>query len=340
MAIALLVALCGGVACGVRLLAVQSPPGTRPALERVLRPWPVVTTAAVAVIGGVSVLQLTVWPSLLTWLERDADAIGRYQLWRPFTALVTQDGGVAGLVSNLVFLAILGSLAERTLGRRVAIVSWVAGALCGELVGLWWQPIGAGNSVGSLGLVGGLAATLVATTGPEAILAAGAVAIATVVLLFGRDIHGAAVVAGALTATAIRFAPGVPPPEWLRRPWRPARRATGTRRGRGNGSLRQALEELVVAFEEALGPLGEDLVGAYAVDLCRERVDDELVHAGALHARHRLCIVGELLGQPDVSLAMSVHHADGTAGPKTPIPQKWNGRCRCAGYVGGSRDGR
>ncbi len=60
----------------------------------------------------VSVLGLIV-PAVEVALRRDRTAIDHGQVWRLVTALVVQDGGVAGTVFNLAGLAAVGVLAER-----------------------------------------------------------------------------------------------------------------------------------------------------------------------------------------------------------------------------------
>ena len=92
-------------------------------------------------------------------------------------------------------------------------------ALGGELIGLAWQPVGAGNSVGNLGLVGALAVgalvaimarrrTVPLLVGLVVVLGGGAV------LLVGRDIHGAAL------ASSLGVSGGIAAAGW----WDPAAR--------------------------------------------------------------------------------------------------------------------
>ena len=168
--------------------------------------WPytvllwVTGACALVVIGGVSLLQLTVAPGLLETLKRDADLVAQGEAWRLATAVLVQDGGWAGLISNLVFLAILGTLTERLLGRPRAAVAWLSGVAAGELTGLVWQPTGAGNSVGNLGLAGALAVVGWSRGGRVGRVQATAVAAGCALLLSGHDIHGAAALGGAFAA--------------------------------------------------------------------------------------------------------------------------------------------
>lgn len=202
---ALVLVLVAGIGCGVRGFLASLPPGAQPSPRLLLRPAPWATIAGLAVIGVVSTLQVTVAPGLLDALERDAAGVSAGQVWRLGTALLTQDGAVAGLVFNLACLAVLGTLAERVLGHGWAVASWASGALVGELVGLAWQPVGAGNSVGNLGLVGALTVAALAFDRRGSLVPAAVVVVGGLVLLAGTDIHGAALAAGAL-AGAVRLA--------------------------------------------------------------------------------------------------------------------------------------
>ncbi|SEM88577.1 rhomboid family intramembrane serine protease [Nonomuraea pusilla] len=117
---------------------------------------PYVTLAVLAVTGVPSVAQFAV-PGLVPALMRDPDAIAHGQWWRLVTALVVQDGGVAGTVVNLGFLAVLGHLAERALGPARWLLFYATGALAGETSGYLLGQPGAGNSVALCGLAAALA---------------------------------------------------------------------------------------------------------------------------------------------------------------------------------------
>ncbi|MER7504151.1 rhomboid family intramembrane serine protease [Nonomuraea pusilla] len=117
---------------------------------------PYVTLAVLAVTGVPSVAQFAV-PGLVPALMRDPDAIAHGQWWRLVTALVVQDGGVAGTLVNLGFLAVLGHLAERALGPARWLLFYATGAVAGETSGYLLGQPGAGNSVALCGLAAGLA---------------------------------------------------------------------------------------------------------------------------------------------------------------------------------------
>ena len=135
---------------------------------------PVLTASVFLATAVPSVLGLVV-PAVEVALRRDRTAIDHGEVWRLVTALVVQDGGVAGTVFNLVGLAVMGLLAERLVSRRDWVIAYLTGALVGELAG-WagWQPVGAGNSIGVCGLSGMLAIALARSRRVERPAVAGA----------------------------------------------------------------------------------------------------------------------------------------------------------------------
>jgi hypothetical protein len=124
--------------------------------DLVRRTW---LTLTVFVVTAVPSLLQAFWPAVLTSLER-TPAVRDGEVWRLVTSLLVQDGGWAGGVSNLLFLLVVGAVAERVLPRWLWGLCYLAAGLTGQLVGLAWQPIGAGNSVAVCGLAGALVAAL------------------------------------------------------------------------------------------------------------------------------------------------------------------------------------
>ena len=120
-------------------------------------PWLTAVVIVVTVIP--SCLQFAV-PGMLTTLERTPAGLGA-QWWRSVTALLVQDGGVPGTISNLVFLALIGVIAEQVMSRPRWLVLYLGAGLAGEFAAYAWQPVGAGNSVAICGLAGGLAVLMV-----------------------------------------------------------------------------------------------------------------------------------------------------------------------------------
>lgn len=122
--------------------------------RRVRLKFPVVTVVVAVCTAIVGLLQFW-WPPLLGYAER-SPAITDGQWWRLGTALFTQDGGWFGGISNIIALLILGTLAEQFLSIPRWLIVYFATGLITEFVGLWWQPIGAGNSIAVCGLAAAL----------------------------------------------------------------------------------------------------------------------------------------------------------------------------------------
>jgi membrane associated rhomboid family serine protease len=129
-----------------------------------LRRFPPVTAAVFAVTAVTSVLGL-VSPQVLAALQRTPEGL-HGDWWRSLTSLLVQDGGVLGTASNLLFLLLLGVLAERLAGPGWWLVAYLGAGLAGELAGYAWQPRGAGSSVANCGLAGLLVVALAAGTRP------------------------------------------------------------------------------------------------------------------------------------------------------------------------------
>ncbi len=124
---------------------------------------PVVTGVTFAVTATTSVLGLVV-PGMLEAWERTPQGL-HGQWWRTCTALLVQDGGVVGTLSNLAFLLVVGALAEQVLRRWRWLACYLGAGVAAEFAGYAWQPRGAGNSGAVCGLAGALIVLLV--TGAE-----------------------------------------------------------------------------------------------------------------------------------------------------------------------------
>jgi membrane associated rhomboid family serine protease len=167
--LAYVIVLFGAAAAGARLAIEHQLRESRPS-------WATITLfVVVAIPSAVGLALRTVGDAL----ERDADRIGDGQLWRLVTALVQQDGGVAGMLFNLVALLALGSVAERLLGPGRTIVTFFAIGVLAQLPALAWQPVGAGNSVGNFGLAGSIAVVVLRARPARPIAAAALLALVT-----------------------------------------------------------------------------------------------------------------------------------------------------------------
>ena len=122
-------------------------------------------TAVVFVVTATTSILGLVIPGMLEGWQRTPQGGLHGDWWRSFTALLVQDGGVAGSISNLVFLLVLGAMAEQVLGAGRWLVCYLGAGLVGELAGYVWQPRGAGNSVAICGLAGALIVALVVGAG-------------------------------------------------------------------------------------------------------------------------------------------------------------------------------
>lgn len=117
------------------------------------RPW--LTVVVCAVTAAMAIAQWS-QPELLVLLGRTPAAL-HGEWWRMVTALVVQDGGVIGTGSNVLFLAVIGAIAEQVISRRAWLVQYVGVGVAVELLAQWWQPVGAGNSIAVCGLTGAIA---------------------------------------------------------------------------------------------------------------------------------------------------------------------------------------
>src|SRR5690606_23651179 len=86
-------------------------------------------------------------------LQRDPSML-HGEWWRFVTTWLVLTEGWAQIAVNSIGLLILGTLAERSQGRLWWLVAYVVAGLAGEIAGLFWQPVGGGNSVAICGLIG------------------------------------------------------------------------------------------------------------------------------------------------------------------------------------------
>ncbi|MGW5716716.1 rhomboid family intramembrane serine protease [Amycolatopsis sp. NPDC003865] len=125
-----------------------------------VRRRPYLTAAVFAVTLACGIAQLA-HPPLYEAMHRDAARIDAGEWYRLVTGMFFQDGWAFGLTSNLVWLAVFGTLAERVFGRARWLVLYFGCGLFGQVVSyLWLNPVGAGNSMCVVGLIGGLAAVV------------------------------------------------------------------------------------------------------------------------------------------------------------------------------------
>jgi membrane associated rhomboid family serine protease len=131
-------------------------------------------------------------------VRRDPEALMAGQVWRLVSPVLVQPDPVSAVVGLGVLAAVVGTVAERTFGTGRLIVLLAAGALAGHGIGEWWQPYSGGVSVAFCGPLGALAVhVLLAGIRRQFVLAA-VVLVGAVVLSVIADIHGPAILAGAV----------------------------------------------------------------------------------------------------------------------------------------------
>jgi rhomboid protease GluP len=142
-------------------------------------------------------------PEIGMALQRDPVMLqGEY--WRFVTTWFVLTDGWVQIVVNSLALLIFGTLVERRLGRVWWLVGYVAAGLAGEVAGIFWQPVGGGNSVAICGLIALFSISQLRDTK----LPLPARFVSTVFwlglglwLVTRSDIHGAALVAGFAVAS-------------------------------------------------------------------------------------------------------------------------------------------
>jgi len=146
------------------------------------------------------------FPAILPLFERNYGCFLAGDWWRLVTSLFVQDGGVSGSIFNLVSLLFVGTVAERLWGGRRWLIIFFTGGLLSQLIAFAWQPIGAGNSVANFSLAGSVAVLCFARKTARVVKIAAVLTLgAGLILLLLKDIHGPALLFGALTAWLLRW---------------------------------------------------------------------------------------------------------------------------------------
>ncbi len=117
------------------------------------------TAAIIAVVVFAAAVQ-ELRPDWLALAARDPERFAAGEWWRVVTALFAYDDGPVQKLGIAFGALALGIVAERRIGTvEWLIIAFVSG-LVGQIVGLWWQPHGAGSSVAVAGLLGAVATWL------------------------------------------------------------------------------------------------------------------------------------------------------------------------------------
>lgn len=96
-------------------------------------------------------------PEWLALAERDPLRFAAGEWWRVVTALFAYDDGAVQKLGIVFGALVLGIVAERKIGSVEWLTIAFVSGLVGQIVGLWWQPVGAGSSVAVAGLLGATA---------------------------------------------------------------------------------------------------------------------------------------------------------------------------------------
>ena len=158
-------------------------------------PW--LTIAVFILTAGITATML-VWPPIGTALERDPVMLGQGQIWRFVTTWLVQTDGWKQIGINSAGLLIYGALVETRVGRFWWAIGYVAAGLAGEVAGIFWQPVGGGNSVAICGLIGVYSVWQVrqSTLGVQRFLGGAIWAGIGLWLTSRADIHGQALIMG------------------------------------------------------------------------------------------------------------------------------------------------
>jgi rhomboid protease GluP len=159
-------------------------------------PW--LTLVVFVVTSAVTAAMYLRWPDLGPMLQRDP-AMLHGEWWRFVTTWFVLTDGWLQILINSVGLLAYGVLVERTIGRLWWIIAYVGAGLVGEVAGIFWQPVGGGNSVAICGLIGLFSVWQAANqkaAGPPRVLGVVVWGGIGLWLATQSDIHGAALVAG------------------------------------------------------------------------------------------------------------------------------------------------
>jgi len=199
---------CSGLAYAVMLLATLL--AMQPALGNPVL-WlrrPRAAAVGLWLVVAVPSLVELAWHPIYDALSRRPDLIRDGQVYRLFTSVTVQDGGLSGTISNLAWLAVLGTLAVHIWGPARALGLFAFGAVAFDVMTTWVFPSpGGGNSAAMFFLMAATTA-LLALRRPHPVPVAVAVLVTAIgiVLVVRDDAHGlvmlGGLVAGGIVAAA------------------------------------------------------------------------------------------------------------------------------------------
>jgi membrane associated rhomboid family serine protease len=142
-------------------------------------------------------------------VRRDPHALAAGQWWRLVSPVLVQPDPWPTVIGLAVAAVVVGVAAERVFGTARWTVLLLAGALAGHGIGELWQPYSSGVSVAFCGPLGALATYALLTNGRRhlpRLVGLALVLVGGVVLTTVTDIHGPAILAGAVVS-AVAFRP-------------------------------------------------------------------------------------------------------------------------------------
>lgn len=131
-------------------------------------------------------------------VRRDPEALMAGQVWRLISPVLVQPDPLPQVIRLAAMAVLVGVVAERTFGTGRFLVLLAAGAVAGHSIGELWQPYSGGVSVAFCGPIGALAVYVLITRTRRHFVLAAAFLVGAVVLSVIADIHGPAILAGAV----------------------------------------------------------------------------------------------------------------------------------------------
>jgi rhomboid protease GluP len=117
--------------------------------------FPIATTIVLGITVVATGLQM-LYPGVLAALRRNPDALRAGEWWRMATPLFVHSDGWVQIITNLIGIAVVGSLVERLIGSLRWLALYFISGLVAEAISYAWEPYGAGASIALCGLIGGL----------------------------------------------------------------------------------------------------------------------------------------------------------------------------------------
>jgi rhomboid protease GluP len=131
-----------------RHLPSSAPPNT-------VARFPIATSVVLCITIVVTGLQL-IYPQVLSALRRNPDALAAGEWWRMVTPLFVHSDGWVQIITNLVGIAVVGSLVERLFASWRWLALYFITGVIAEAISYAWEPFGAGASIALCGLIGAL----------------------------------------------------------------------------------------------------------------------------------------------------------------------------------------